>query len=113
MEFIELICCNCCNLIYLLVYCLLFTLTYLNPTTTGGGGPAPLRCDLTGENSESKLGDFSGLCFANILGEMMVPMMSSGKYSDLSHFFAQQQLQGAGHIDPPPSIINVQKALWW
>ena len=22
-------------------------------------------------------------------------------------------LQGVGHIDPPPSIINVQNAQWW
>ena len=40
----------------------------VNPTTTGDPHRNTwLRCDLTGENSESKLSDFSWLCFADIL----------------------------------------------
>ena len=60
-------------------YILVYTLT-LPPL--GGGQCDPhhyiwLRCDLTGENCESKLGDFSGLCFAEILGEKIFSCRAS------------------------------------
>ena len=54
------------------------------------------RCDLTGENSESKLGDFSGLCFADILGEKcFMPGPASKHVTLVWYLFRKFTLSGA------------------
>ena len=59
----------------------------LNPTTTGGGGHFDpqhyswFRCDLTALDNEPKLGDFSQLCLADILGKNFFPSMPACRHA--------------------------------